>query len=602
MHTLISFFKEFKVPKKRELISAFSSFSQKQFFIFLGTVVVACVATILLVSRINSLFLVEIPADGGKIREGIIGIPSLVNPVLALSDADKDLTSIVYSGLMRKMPDGRFIPDLAESYDISADGTLYTFTLKKDIVFHDNTPVTVDDIIFTIEKIQDPLIKSPRKIAWDGITVEKVGESTVAFRLKKPYISFMNNTTTGILPSHLWKNVTPSEFGVFPLNIKAIGSGAFKITSVVRTKDGVPESYTLTRFNKFALGIPHIKEITFISYANENTLLKALLNGSIDQASGISPDEATAIEKAHSAIHTSTLPRTFGIFFNTQQNKIFTDTAVVKAFDKALDREDIINQVLYGYGKPINSPIPDSFIAGDTHTYNSSFSSIEEAESILQKAGWIRGDDGVRRKGGTKVVTQTKKVNGKTVTQKTTVKTPEAPMILSFSLTTGDTPELKETALLIKTQLEKIGAVVDIEKVYETGKLNQVIRARDYEALFFGQVVNNESDLFSFWHSSQRTDPGLNIALYSNQTIDGLLEKVLQTRDTKQRATLYQSMIREFQERTPALLLYSPTYIYATSKNLKNISIETLTIPSDRFASIHTWYANTDNVWKIFTK
>ncbi len=205
MHTFLTFIKEFRIPKKQELYGAVASFNQKKLFIFITIMIVAFIAMIMILEDINNKFMVTVPADGGTITEGIIGMPTLVNPVMALSDADKDLTSLVYSGLMRKTPDGNFIPDVAESYTISPDGMTYTFNIKKNVKFHDSTPLTADDVIFTIEKIKDPLIKSPRAIGWDGVTIEKKDENTVVFILKQPYISFIDNTTIGILPMHIWK-------------------------------------------------------------------------------------------------------------------------------------------------------------------------------------------------------------------------------------------------------------------------------------------------------------------------------------------------------------------------------------------------------------
>ena len=240
----------------------------------------------------------------------------MINPVIALSDADKDLTTLVYSGLMRKTPDGKFIPDLAQSYTVSPDGTVYTFIIKKNAKFQDGTKVTADDIIFTIEKINDPLIKSPRQSGWTGVVVTKKDDSTVVFTLPQPYISFIDNTTIGILSSKLWKNVTIDKFSISPLNIKAIGSGPYKIKSVTKNSDGISEKYTLERFSNFTLGKPRIKYINIISYSNEKDMVKALLNHSIDQAGGISAENTDSLVKSNFVIHTATLPRIFGIFFN----------------------------------------------------------------------------------------------------------------------------------------------------------------------------------------------------------------------------------------------------------------------------------------------
>jgi peptide/nickel transport system substrate-binding protein len=583
------------------LRDAIASFSKTQFWIFTISLAVAFCATAMMLSRINTMFLVDVPSEGGTIREGIIGMPSLVNPVLAVSDADKDLTSIVYSGLMRKNGDSVFIPDLAESYTISPDGLTYTFHLRKGATFHDGVPVTADDVIFTVNKIVDPLIKSPRRSGWEGITVSKGDESTVIFTLNKPYISFMNNTTIGILPEHLWKKVSAPEFALSTLNIKGIGTGPYKIDSVTKNSDGIPEQYELSRFAHFVLGEPHVKYLTISSYSNENALVDALTSHTIDQAGGISPENAQMLTESSFTIHTSTLPRIFGMFWNKDNSKVLADDAVIRAIGVAINRQAIVSNVLDGYGTVINSPVPSTIVDTDEKSIDKD-GDIAQAQAILDRAGWVVGSDGIRSKGSTTTTTITKKVGKKTITQ--TIATPsKSPATrLSFTLTTGDTPELKHASLMIKDQLAKIGIEVDTSKVYETGTLNQKIRSRDYEALFFGQVVNNESDLYAFWHSSQKSDPGLNIALYNNKTADDILTSIQKTLLYEDRVSKYQDFIAEFNKDMPAILIYSPQYLYVTSNTLNHVTVSAMSNPADRFLSIYNWYATKDRVWKIFAK
>lgn len=599
MHKFILFIKDFRIYKKKELLDAAASLSTKRFFLLATSVFIAVVCGFILLAKVNAAFMVSVPISGGKITEGIVGVPTLVNPVSALSDADKDMVSLVYSGLMRKDQNGDFIPDLAESYpEISPDGKTYTFTLKKNAKFHNGKKISADDIIFTIEKIKDPIVKSPRRLAWEGVSVSKIDEHTVVFTLTQPYISFLDNTTIGILPSSIWKNVNISEFNISPLNTKAIGSGPYKVINVIKNNDGIPEKYELERFNNFALGKPLIKKINIVSFANEKDLVKALENGSINQAGGISPENALTLKKDKFGISTSTLPRIFGVFYNSNNNKIFNDSNVTKAIDLAIDRQEIVDSVLSGYGSVIHNPVPGRILSDD-QIEKFQKANIEEANSILDKAGWQKGEDGIRTKGATSAKTITKKVNGKKVTEQVKATPGQR---LSFSLTTGETTELKQAASIIKDQLALIGIEVDIKKVYETGQLNQVIRARDYEALFFGQVINHESDLYSFWHSSQKSDPGLNIAMYTNKKVDTILESVQKTLSFEDRAEKYQTLSEEFNSNLPASLIYSPLYVYVTSPTLYNVQLDNITTPSDRFLYVYKWAADTDRVWKIFTK
>lgn len=602
MHKFLTFIKEFNIPNKKELNEAIISLTKTKLSFFVILVIVSVISAIIILAKVNSYFMVSVPTNGGSLTEGIVGMPTLINPVLAVSDADKDLTSVVYSGLMRKLPDGSFIADLAESYpEISKDELTYTFKIRDEAFFHDGEKVTADDVIFTIEKIKDPLLKSPRRNGWNNINVTKKDDLTVVFTLKEPYLSFMDSMTIGILPFHIWKNVSIPEFSLSSLNINAIGSGPYKIKSVTKNNENLPEEYILKRFKNFTLGIPHIKNLKIISYTNEKDLIKGMLSQSIDQASGISPENAKNLEKAGYIIHTTTLSRVFGIFFNNTNNKLLAEQAIIDAINKALDREMIVNEVLNGYGTIINSPIPENIFKDESNTLdNYKNAHLDEARAILEKAGWKMAEDKIMTRGGIVTETKTTKVKGKNVTKE--VKIDKGPITkLTFSITTGDTPELKKAVETIANQLSLVGIIVEV-KVYEIGQLNQLIRSRNYEALFFGQVVNHESDLYSFWHSSQKTDPGLNIAMFNNKKIDTILETTQKTSNIQNRTEKYKEFITEFNKNTPALLIYSPKYLYATSKGLNNIYLDSLNISSDRFISVYDWYANHEKVWKIFQK
>ncbi len=600
MHKFIKFIKEFNVPKKKEFLSAIKSLSKKDFIFFSILIVISIISVVLILFRINNYFMVSVPQKGGEINEGIIGTTTVINPVLAQSDADKDLVALIFSGLMRKDENGNFIEDLAETYSVSNDGKIYTFILKNNLKFHDGTLVTADDIIFTIEKIKDPLVKSPKKSSWDNVDIIKKDDLTISFELKNQDISFMDKTTIGILPSSLWKNVNIQEFNISNLNTKPIGTGPYKLIKTYKNKDGIPQEYRLKYFKNFSLGEPNIKYINILSFSNGEELLKALSNGKINQAGGISPESLEKIKLSNYKINTSTLSRTFGLFFNNSQNKIFEDPAIIKAINKALNKDFIVDEVLKGYGNAINSPIPQN-ISNKENDYSFSLSEIEEAKELLKKSGWKDGEDGIMEKGGKITTTKIKIVKGKKITETSTIDLGQITK-LSFSITTGDTAELKQAVSIIKNQLIKIGIDVNIDKVYETGQLTQIIRNREYDALFFGQTIKQESDLYSFWHSSQRIDPGLNIAMSNNKNIDNILETVQKTPEIKNRIPLYQKLEEEFIKNPQSVMTYSPKYIYITPKTFNNIKINNLNNSSDRFNTVYKWYAKEDRVWKIFTK
>lgn len=571
------------LPSKNEIKKTISHFSKREYFIFLSFAIILCLSTLSILQNINKSFMVSVPMKGGKTTEGIIGTPRFINPILAFSDADQDMVSLIYSGLMRKDPDGNLIPDLAEKYETSKDGLTYTFILKDKIYFHDNKPITIDDIIFTINKIKDPKTKSPKKGNWDSVAVSKIDEKIIKFTLKQPYSSFLENTTLGIMPAYLWDS-SPIELN--EKNIEPIGSGPYKINKVSKQSSGLVDYYDLVPFKKFKLGEPYLKKITLHFYQNEESLISALQSGEVSQISSITPTNAQKLKEQDYRVESLTLPRVFGLFFNQNQNQIFTNKNIVNAINLAIDKETIVKDVLLGYGVVIDDPIPPNMINYQKLNKEENISheeKIKKAQAILEKDGWKKGANGFLEK---------------TITEKKKKKT----TYLEFSISTGDVSELTKSALLIKQNLESLGMKVDV-KTFEVNNLNQkVIRPRKYDALLFGQIINYESDLFAFWHSSQRKDPGLNVAMYTNAKVDKILEDAFITIDKKSRIKKYADFENEIKKDMPAVFLYSPDFIYVVSKDIQGFSMDHIITGGDRFLSSYLWYTQTDNIWKIFSE
>lgn len=157
----LSFSKKLNTTNVADIPNLAARLSIKESYIFWAFLLVFSVTFIAVLFQINQSFLVETPIDGGGFTEGMVGRPGFINPVLAISDTDKDISMLVYSGLLRPSSDGGFIKDLAEDYSISEDGLTYRVNIKRDAFWHDGESVKADDIIFTINKIKDPFLKSP---------------------------------------------------------------------------------------------------------------------------------------------------------------------------------------------------------------------------------------------------------------------------------------------------------------------------------------------------------------------------------------------------------------------------------------------------------
>src|SRR5581483_7707276 len=374
-------------------MSLISSFNLTEKVIFGIFAVLLFISAIVLLSRVNAYFTVEVPDYGGSLTEGIIGTPRFINPLLAVSDIDRDLSVLVYSGLLRTSADNTLIPDLG-SCTVSGNNLVYTCVIKPKAKFQDGTPVTADDVLFTIAEAEDPTLQSPRKTNWDGVQAEKIDSQTVQFTLKQPYAPFMQNLTLGILPKHIWKNVSSEEFSFSQYNLKPVGSGPYTVESVGYSGSGLPNQYHLVSNSSYILGRPYISDLFIQSFQNETDLVNAYKNGGIESMYGITPKVLASLKIPAQNILLSPLPRVFGVFFNQNVAPVFVNKEVREALNAATDKQAIVNQVLGGYGQAIDGPVPPDTV-GNAGSDTFSQDSITAAKNILINAGWKQNADGI---------------------------------------------------------------------------------------------------------------------------------------------------------------------------------------------------------------
>ncbi len=536
----------------------------------------------LTVIHVSTEYAEKVAATGGMYTEGIIGTPRFVNPVLAITRADKDLTTLIYDGLMRLGTDGVVVPHIAESVTVSEDGMTYNVILKQTVRFHDDTPLTARDVVFTFNRIQDPLLASPLHGNFDGVRIEEIGEYEINFVLPEAYAPFIENLTFGILPEHIWKDVSSEEFLFSQYNTNPIGSGPYKIEHILHNASGIPESYTLTAFTDYHAGSPKIETLELSFFSTEEKLQSSFTKGLIDGTAGVDTSRVTAYEIQNETHHLERipLPRTFAVFLNQNKSAALRDISARKALDSAIDREALTTEVLGGYGNPLYSPIPAGFGIDTTRATNTPIGNIDAARDILSTGGWKFNLD-----------TQ--------VWEKEIDKTTTA---LTFSIATINNSAFEATAEFLRNSWERIGVPVTVKQFEQTDLTQAVIRPRDYEALLFGSQLGRTLDYFSFWHSSQRNDPGLNIALYANITTDSILSEIRRNSDIDAHTTAIQKFAEEIEKETPAIFLFAPELLYILPNHVENAYFKGVGEPHERFMNIHHWYIETDSVWPFFKK
>jgi peptide/nickel transport system substrate-binding protein len=509
-----------------------------------------------------------VPAHGGQYREGMLGQPRLINPLLASSVTDTTLLRAVFSGLYKYDGNGDLVPDLAESLPvISEDQKNYTIALKSNVKWHNDRPFTADDVIFTIKTLQDPDFKSPLRNDWANTTVEKIDDRTLVFKNRDISGPFVHHLTLPILPKHIWGKVDAANFVLANTNIEAIGTGPYAIKEIRKLPTGKIETITLESFSNYYGGKANIDTVIFVFYDDYETMANALHSRELDGLGLVATDAAIGFARTDVQKVRLPLPQYQAVFFNVQ-DKIMSDTSLRQALALATDRQEIIDNVFNGQAQILNGPL----VGNQRSPSSVSIADLDQGNSVLDKGGWkINPATGLRGKRN---------------------------VPLEVTLTTNDSPINSHTAELIKRQWEALHLTVNLQ-ILPTAELTEtVLRPRNFSALLFAQRQGADADPFAFWHSSQIKDPGLNLTGFSNQRADTLISEARSTTEESTRTKNYEEFAKLLTEQVPAVFLNQNLYIYAIDQKVKGISAAYLHDPSFRLYDLPNWYIEERRVWK----
>ena len=503
---------------------------------------------------------IDAPLAGGNYKEGIIGQPTFINPVISgTNDADRDLIRLIFSNVI----------DLSESANASENGRIWTVRLKENLFWHDGEPLTSDDIIFTINSIQDPDSNSPLFRTWQGVVAERVSSRELRLVTRTPYAFFENNLRElFIIPKHIFADVPPANFKLSDYNLKPLGSGPFQFVNFETRRDGFITHLALKRNEEYIGEMPLIENLILKFYSDEDRIINALNNRQIDGFGGIDPMNLNKIKIRHDLREIS-MPRYYAVFFNADSNPALNDKNVRLALRQATDKSVLVNNVLDGHGKVSHGPLLADMEGFGKDIYTETEFSIEKAAAILEAGGWLpdEEDEGIRAR-----------------------ELKQGIVKLNFVIVVPQIDFLVKTAQILKDDWLKIGARLNVVMLDPRGIVSERIRARDYEMLMFGNILNSVPDLFSFWHSSEKYYPGLNLSLYDSRTADALLESIREDADPERRAGDLNALQSVIYNDAPAIFLYSPDYLYVSVPFLGGFDDSFITTPSHRFDRVEQWH------------
>lgn len=514
----------------------------------------------------------DVPARGGVFVEGVAGNPQYINPVLCqYNPVDRDLCALVFNGLLRFDEFGNLQPDLAESWESNAASDTFTFTLGADARWHDGLSVTADDVIFTVELMQDPDLQVLPDLAtlWRSVIASKIDARTISFRLSEPYAPFPDYTTIrwfGVLPKHYWERYSTRELISAQLNTQPIGSGPFRVTEI-------DSRHVRLEPNPRLLDTPpFLDALEFRFYPDYPSILAAAEAGEVHGISRILPEYMSQAEAMPDLqLFTSPLPGYTLILFNldTPNAPFLADPLVRQALAYGVDRKRLLDDVIPGVGMLADSPI-----LPDTWAYNPDIPRHDfdpkGAVELLEEAGWRDIDgDGVREREGVR---------------------------LEFILHSDDSPQALLINQAIAADWAQIGVLAIPQPVSFTGLVSDFLAQRNFTAAILNWEFIGDPDPYPLWHSSQIPPEGQNYSGWASRDADIAMEQARITADREQRRQLYGQFQQIFAEEVPAILLYYPLYTYGVLASVQQMEVGRLNEPSDRFRTFPNWYMLTRKV------
>ncbi|MFZ5919420.1 MAG: ABC transporter substrate-binding protein [Chloroflexota bacterium] len=540
-----------------------------QILVVLVTLVV--VAGLLLSQQpaIQQTFVAQ-PVSGGVYTEAVVGSLSRLNPLLDLNNAaDRDVDRLLFGSLIRF--DGRGVPqpDLAQSWGISVDGTLYNVSIRPDAVWHDGEPVTSDDVIFTLGLLMGSVSAYPEDVKemWKTVQVERLNDKTIKFTLPEPFAPFLDYLTFGLLPKHLLESTPPEGLQDAEFNIRPVGSGPYKFDHLL-VEGGQITGIVLTAFEDYYAQAPFIQQVVFRYYPTSREALTAYQQGEVLGVSQITPDVLDeALEEPNLSVHTGRLPEMSLVLLNLNnpETAFLQETEVRRALMTGLNRQRLVDTLLQGQAIVADGPLfPGTWAYFDEIeriTYDP-----EAATEMLIAAGYTIPAAGgeVREKEGA---------------------------ALSFTLLHPDDELHTAIAQSIQGDWAKLGVRVNLQAVPYDQLFFDHLVTRQYQAALvdLNLARSPDPDPYPFWHQAEATG-GQNYSQWDNQSASEFLEQARVEVDPAARLRLYHNFQVVFSQELPSLPLFYPVYSFGVDSQVQGVQMPPLFEPADRFATINTWF------------
>lgn len=559
----------------KNLIGRFDRLVHVRRFVFgwLALVVLISLCTIMQTLALSSYYQTVKPVPGGIYHEGMVGTYSNSNPIFASGTVDSTVARLLFSGLLKYDDKNQLVGDLASSYSVDQTGKIYLVRLRPGLTWHDGAPLTASDVVFTFQRIQNPDVGSPLLPSWQGITIAAPNATTVAFTLPSAFSAFPYSLTTGIIPEHLLSEVPPSQLRASPFNTtQPVGAGPFKWAAIQGTNTTDPDKAVslieLSAFKNYAHGSPKLNGFVVHAFGSHQEMERAFQDRAITAMAGL--DELPSSVKKNDDVVATNFPSTAAMmtFFKTSTG-VMADAQVRRALVQSADTAEVIRQLSYS-APAVKSPLLRGQIGYD-QTILQLDHNLAAADRTLEKAGWVRGANGVRAKDGQQ---------------------------LSFRIYAEDNIDNRHTVEVLTKNWASIGANVT-PVLQQLTDFKTTLEFHTYDALLYGISIGSDPDVYAYWDSTQadiRSTSRLNFSEYKSATADTALESGRTRLNADLRAIKYKPFLQAWQTDAPALGLYQPRFLYITRGQVYGLNEHPLNADKDRYDSVHEWQIHTARV------
>lgn len=491
----------------------------------------------------------DVFSEGGSYIEATLGDVDSMNPLFATTNSEKVLSRLMFGTLVTIDDSGHPNIGLASAITPSEDGKTWTVKLRDNLVWSDGEPITIGDVIYTVELIQNPRVDSIYDSNFTNVKVSISENDEIVFRLPFPYADFISALNIPILPKHILENTDPETLIESTFSTAPITSGAFMFNASQSTSKTNETVIYLSANPNYYRGKPLLNSFAIHTYDDKESIIAALNAGTVTATAELTEKDREKVNTSQFLGRNSSLNEGAFIFFNTK-NVAVKNPALRSAIRQGLDINKLRAQALETVA--LDYPLLVSQIK------LSQYPGIPETNFDLAKE---------------KIAELT---GGETV---------------SLNVTTVNSGFLPEVTTELGNELKELGFDVNVS-IYEEGQefITNVISMRNYDLLVYEVELGSDPDLLPYYHSSQASDGGLNLSNYRNALVDDLLLGARDTLDEELRIKKYESFLEYWVAETPAIGLYQPNLTYYYNKNTRTFSDNTKLVTAiDRFSDITDW-------------